>query len=179
MNLNSINFAKKIGPIVLFYLGWWGIVLLVMNQYSLWSQLALMVIALLSNLAFAESWKRDFLWILVGGSVGFLMDSALQSLGVLSFSGASPYFAPPWIYFLWVLFCSSFSSFTFLRRHKVLLVLTGAVGGPFAYWLGEPMKLIEYQEPKWLNILQHSLIWAWLYPMLFILRDRCLRLRRS
>lgn len=163
----------------LFYAGWWGLILLVLSDYSLILQLLATKLALAGNLVFTENlsqvYQRHIAWWVLGAGFGYLLDSSLFFFGVFTLKHQPAVYAPAWIFFLWLLFCASFSSMEGLKRSKWLMVLTGGLGGPLAYWLGEPLGLIQFAEPQWQTMLLHGGIWALLFPALFYLRDKILK----
>lgn len=117
------------------------------------------------------------LWALVG-LIGFLVDSALLSGGLIGFpeitrlapdSALSTWFVPPWIVVLWIAVGSLLrSSLGWLARRPVLAVVLGALGGPFSFWSGSRFGAVELPRGA-LTLAALALEYAVLMPVLLAL----------
>jgi len=131
--------------IVAYQVAWFACVLGAAHQLP-WvgTLVALAVVAL--HLAVATNPRIEMKLILAAAAIGFVLDSALASSGVISFSsgawfdGVTPRLTPPWMLGLWIAFATTLTvSLRWLIHRPALAIAFGAMGGPLAYYAG--MKL--------------------------------------
>ncbi len=112
----------------------------------------------------------DALCIAATGLVGFVVESTLIILGVVTFSAAWPLasLAPAWIVALWIAFGATLASIAHLlkSRSPLFAVALGAGCGPLAYFAGERLGALQIAEPKTLSFLILSLVWGAALPAL-------------
>ena len=62
--------------------------------------------------------------------------------------------APPWIVVMWMQFATLFRfSLSFLSGRYLLSIVLGALGGPFAFWIGERLGAVTFVAPEWRSML--------------------------
>lgn len=107
--------------------------------------------------------------VLIGiSSVGLLLDSINQSLGVVSFYASNESFLaiPYWLLTLWMVFAVSLPhSLYWLHRKPLIAVLAGAIGGTSSYFAGSRFDALSFAEPLWQSLLVFSFEWGLLLPL--------------
>ena len=125
----------------------------------------------------SEHRTHDYGMILIGAILGIVIDSALISLNLITFT--TSYWvsvAPLWMTPIWIaLVLTLQSSMSWLSGRYLLAGLLGAISGPFAYWAGVRMGAGIFSEfvPAMISL---SVIWLVITPALFyislLLKDR-------
>jgi hypothetical protein len=113
--------------------------------------------------------RSEVALLLVAGLIGMVADSLQSCLGLLRFSSGYVIgcIAPPWIAVMWVQFATLFRfSLSFLSGRYLLSVVLGALGGPFAFWIGERLGAVTFVAPEWRGMLVLGAIWAMVLPVL-------------
>ena len=108
-------------------------------------------------------------WICLCSSVGFGIDSILQFSGVIIYqSHPWPWFAPPWIFALWLNFSVvCFAMQDFLLKYHRYMSICAAFGFPIAYLGGIQFGVAQFSAPI-LGPLILSGIWAIVFPLLVL-----------
>ncbi len=180
--MNRMNFtARSLMSVISFYLGWWACALGASSGYP-WLGPVLLPIWILLHIYFSPTPRGEFLFFIALAIIGFAIDTLLIQLGLFKIQPNS-FFAPSWLVSMWVLWGLSFESMLIIRQKTWLMVLTGGVSGPIAYFAGEALQILFYERPLWITLGLHGAVWAGLLPALFIVRDHCqnlgLRLTRE
>lgn len=156
-----------------FQAGWWACVMgAAQGQQGLAIVLALVLVA--GHLYFVAQRSAEIRLALVSLLMGGAVDSALQSLSVISFAGASlSPLSPPWLWMLWVLFALTLhSSLAFLKGlHWSLLAGLGAVFGPLSYIVGARMGAATF-DGSLVSTAALALAWALALPLLVLIAAR-------
>lgn len=170
--MSRLNFAaRSLLSFITFYLGWWACALGA-SYGKPWIGPALLPIWIFLHIFFSPTrWGESFFFIAIS-LYGFTLDTILIQLGLIQPIGATS-FSPAWLVAMWALWGLSFESMGILRKKPLLLVFSGAVSGPIAYFAGEPLQILFYARPLWQSIAIHSVIWAFTLPTLFKIRDLC------
>ncbi len=63
-----------------------------------------------------------------------------------------------------------------LRQNTILLIATGVLSGPNNLLCWKIAEYLHFNQPIWLTIGIHGILWGAILPLLFIVRDYCLRL---
>jgi hypothetical protein len=75
--------------------------------------------------------------------------------------------APPWIVVMWMQFATLFRfALSFLAGRPLLAAMLGALGGPFAFWVGGRLGGVAFGNPAWRSLLVLGGIWALVLPLL-------------
>jgi len=94
---------------------------------------------------------------------GFIADSLISSLGLISFMNAYPqpfgWVQPWWLSLLWLCFAASAkSSFSWLEKRQPIAVILGIVAGPIAYLSGQKFGVFLDIQP--LGFVLLSVFWG-------------------
>ena len=113
--------------------------------------------------------KIAYVYVLKIFAMGFLLDTLLGLLGFISFKSPYPtpfeFFQPWWLSLLWMSFAaSSKASFSWLKDKPNILVILGAISGPFAYYSG--LKLGSFNV---LNFLAYPILAAGFASIMFLM----------
>lgn len=153
-----------------FQLGWFACVLgAAWGMPWLGPLAAVPVLAL--HLATAVRPGRAALLLAAAALVGFGLDTILVRAERIAFTegvlvaGTAPY----WMVTLWVLFASTFNvSLRWLRPRPLLAAISGALGGPLAYWAGGRLGAAVLLEPVCAGLLLVGLFYALATPFLLL-----------
>lgn len=105
---------------------------------------------------------------------GLCLDGSLTRFGLLRYSPATPAVpvtdSPLWILGLWVAFSTTLTrSLGWLRGRPAVALLSGAIGGPLAYWgAANGWHVIVFEAPQWHGIL--ALAMGWSIALVFLTR---------
>lgn len=164
-NTLGVN-ARNISNAVVFQLVWF-VCVIGNNQWALIATLGFVLIHALFMLKNLKEWR-----LIIGFSaVGIFLDSLLQTLGIIQFSGAivvnqSVSIVPIWMMCLWVSFSMTLIHGMFwLHRRYLFAFLIGLVGVPFSYLGGIILSGSVTLEPMWLALSSVGLIWCLMLPM--------------
>lgn len=145
----------------LFQVGWLSCVL-GGNTIALVATLSI----LSAHFIFFSRQYQEWSLITAVGLLGFIIDSILVALGVLSFEPTG-LFIPLWLLCLWILFaCTLNHSLSWLKRWPLLAVLLGAIAGPSSYFAGSQLAGVELSTPLLFSLSLIAIIWATLLPAL-------------
>lgn len=173
--MTRLNYAgRTLLSFVTFNLGWWACALGPKYGYA-WAGPALMPIWVGLHLYYSPTKLGEGLFLGALAIVGFAVDSVLIYSGIFHIIPESA-FSPAWLVSMWVLLGITFESMLTMRRSLILVCLMGVLSGPLSYTFAQAVEILDYKDPEWLSMVLHGALWAGLMPMLFLLRDQCLRL---
>lgn len=132
-----------------------------------------LALAILAYLMLPPAQRRDALILTLAGCA---LDTTWVLTGLITFNSAA--LLPFWMIALWLMFATVWSrlaSITTLSRW--LLVLSGTVGGPVAYAIGEHLGAITFLAPTAIVLSWIACGWLVLMLLFHILmgRQRCAR----
>lgn len=154
--------APIIANAALFQATWFACVIGGAAGQPVWGFLG--VVALLWYSHWVGFFSRDLGVVLVLGLIGFGVDSAWISLGILDF-GSAP-LAPSWIVALWLGFALTVNhSLGWLRQKPFLAALLAAAAAPVTYLAGERLGAVEIVQPAGLFLI--SGVWGAMFLVLF------------
>jgi hypothetical protein len=165
--------ARMIFNFAAFQVAWFACVLGAANDVALAGALTVAV-AVAVHLMLARRWRPEALLVLTVTAIGLCWDSALVSLGLMSYptGNFAPGLAPHWILAMWALFATTLNlSMGWIKGRPVLAMLLGAIGGPLAYLAGHRLGGVEMAEPG-LALAVQGLGWAVMMPLLARLAER-------
>ena len=153
--------------ILLFKLGW---VACVVGAARDMAWVGLLAVALISavHLAMASRPSREVVLLAVAAFIGITWESLLVAQGLLDYGrSGSPFgVAPYWIVAMWVLFATTLNvSMNWLKKHPMLAVVAGAIGGPLAFVAGERLGAVQFADQQ-LSLAVIGVGWALLLPIL-------------
>jgi hypothetical protein len=124
--------------IAAYQVAWFACVLGAANQLPwIGTSVAIAVVAL--HLVFTAQRCFELQVVIAAAVIGFILDSALASSGLVSFTSGVWIngLTPHWMLGLWITFATTLSvSMRWLVTRPVLAIAFGAVGGPIAYVAG-------------------------------------------
>lgn len=161
--------ARNLLSFICFNLGWWACAIGASRGWP-WFGPALLPLWMGLHLYYAPVRKGEALFLVLIGTLGFVIDTAFLHLGLFTLASKS-LFAPAWLVTMWILLGQNFESMLMMRRNRWLLALSGAISGPLSYYCGEAVNVLHYARPLWMTLSAHAVFWALLMPMLFKLRD--------
>lgn len=150
-----------------FQTGWWACVLGAGGPMEV-ASMALGWMLVCTHLWLSAHRRAEIQLALLAVLVGLLADSALQSLGLISFYGwALGPLSPFWLWTLWALFALTLNaSLAFLKRmHWGVSAVVGCVFGPLTYQAGAAFGAAAVPEGVG-NTLGLALTWMVLLPLL-------------
>ena len=99
--------------------------------------------------------------------VGVLVDSVYTVTGVFRFDQDN-LLLPLWMCVLWVAFATTLPlSMKLFGRNGYLAALTGALGFPFSYFIGEKLGAISFGLPFHWMALMVGVTWAMILPLMY------------
>lgn len=159
-----------ISVIVVYYVGWFGSVLLASTEYaaaSLLLPLFLIVLLFLRNLLN----PRNFKLALLVSFVGILFDSILIHFGFISAHGPQLFAIPIWLISIWLLFSFSMIKLApYISLPVWLASLLGFILGPLSYKSGEIFNVLMFTAP--LTVFIYAIFWAIMFPSVVFVSKR-------
>lgn len=149
--------------------GWWACILGAANGRA-WIGPLVVGIHLLFYTAASLDRRRALVYLIDTIFLGFLLDSLLGAMGVVTFS--SPFvigwLSPLWMVALWPNFATSLtSSMNFLKGRPAAAAFVGAIGGPIAYLGGSELGAVAFADSTGLGWV--ALAWGVALPILTVL----------
>lgn len=122
------------------------------------------VLALLAFSWSVGTLQRDLRLLAVLGLIGFVVDTAWITLGVLDYGERA--LAPSWIVALWLGFALTVNhSMGWLRQKPLLAAALAAVFAPVTYLAGARFGAVEIADPLGLALISGA--WAVMFLLLF------------
>ena len=110
--------------------------------------------------------------VLAATFIGIILDSSLSLVGAVSYVGDRHVWASPlWLVAIWAGFGATLMhSQAILVRTRLTALLTGALGGPAAYWGGERLERMHVMSDLgWAYV---SASWTLAIMLLYVLSSR-------
>jgi hypothetical protein len=162
---------KKISALInfiLFQIGWFACVWGAANDYGWLGPILVAVTVPLQVFLLTECHNEETRFVIICGSTGFLLETALV-LGNVYLPGGQldVWLCPPWMAALWFNFAMLVSiSLSWLKGKHLLAAMLGGLFGPVAYWGGEKLGAITVADAFWAGYFPLALIWALVLPFL-------------
>lgn len=149
---NLCNFAA-------YQLAWFAVIIGAAQGYA-WAGAAVALLVAGVHV----SLRRDALELKLMGIaaiIGMLVDSTLAMTGQVQFAAAWPIdLAPYWMLSLWLAFATTLNhSLRWLMHRPVAAALSGALGGPLAYFAGAKMGALSLATPA-ITLLLIAMLWV-------------------
>ncbi len=149
-----------------FQLIWWSLVL--------WGNAAVPIaLLLLLPHVFLHAYPRKELQMMLAAALlGYAVDSLLTLSGVFLFS-PTDLLPPLWLLVLWFAFAATLNQTLnwFSGRYR-LAALIGGPGGSSTYLAASELGAVSFGPGTLLSISLLTLVWALLFPLLVLLKDR-------
>lgn len=154
--------------LILFQIGWFACVLGgAYDQVLLGSMIALLVIAY--HFYRAADKVQELQLLALALIIGFVFESIVTSQGLARYSHGQVFdlIAPLWMILMWPLFATTLNlSMHWLKTIAPLLIaVIGALFGPLAYYAGNRLGAVEYDDLM-LSMGVIAIAWAVLLPVL-------------
>ena len=156
--------------IALMQVSWFACVLGAANDLP-WTGVLVSLAVVAWHLLRTAQPRRETTVLLSALVVGFALDSALASSGLMTFKSGTLIagLTTPWMLSLWLGFATTLNaSLRWLMTRPLFAVLFGAGGGPLAYWSGAKLGAIGLNNAA-LGLLCIGLGWAsamWFFVLL-------------
>jgi hypothetical protein len=163
-----------------FQAGWWAIVLSAAQGYPVFG-LVLVALSLAWHLTCVRPLRSEALLIALVALVGLALESLLQSLGWVAYTGSGVLngLAPLWMAALWANFALTLNVCLRPLQQKLWLAAAlGAVGGPAAYWAGANLGAMSFANAP-TGLLALAVVWAAMTPLLLTLAKTLERMVRA
>lgn len=159
--------------IIAFQIGWFACVL--GGAYG-WPWLGVLATAAIVALHLGRAARpaAEAVSIVLSGVLGFVADSLLTGLGLLTFTSGQfhPHLAPYWIVAMWMLFATTLNvSLRWLKPRLGLASLLGTVAGPLAYYGGAKLGGVSFANPL-ASLLAVAGVWTLAMPLLLVIANR-------
>ena len=122
----------------------------------------------LLHLSRTKDRRAESVLLISAALIGLAWESALVAAGLIRYETGFliPGLAPYWIVAMWVLFATTLNvGMRWLRRNPLLTAAAGAIGGPLAFFAGERMGAVSFDDPL-VSFAVIGVGWAVLLPML-------------
>ena len=162
---------KDIAAVVLvFYVGWFGSVLLAGTAYPAFS--LVFPVVLTAGLLIKKQLSRSALSLaLAVSAIGVLFDSLQIRFGFVELRTNEPLGFPVWLISIWLLFSlSTVALGPGLRLPARWMALLGFVMGPLSYKSGEVFDVLTFAGPT--TFLIYALFWSVMFPAVVSLSKR-------
>lgn len=118
--------------------------------------------------SFFSKQKSEWLFLIKLTIIGIVLDQVFFTFGILDISQTQSY--PIWLHCLWPIFGSTINhSLAWLEKRPILAAIFAGISAPTSYIAGAALSDIALGEPLWFIVGILCIIWAILFPCLFIL----------
>lgn len=162
---------------VIYYVAWLGCILLAAAGHA-WPATSLVVVLTLVECFWQHYIKRDsgrlISFVLIITSSGFIVDTLLLHLGIITFNANpfSPYFSAPWMLALWFNFSVfMYSTCQYFFRRYMLTGILAFLGFSLSYYVGIKLGAATASDEIG-SVIVIGLIWLLLLPSLFYFQQR-------
>ena len=164
--------VKTIINIIGFYIGWWTCVLGTANDIPYLGP-AVMILFLIVHYYLFVSDIQEIYLVLIIGIIGTITDSLLFLSGSFIYAGAYSneiLIAPMWITAMWAGFSATVNhSMSWLKDKWLLMVISGVVFGPAAFFTGEKFGAIEFHLSALFSGLVIAIVYGISMPAIYCL----------
>ncbi len=164
---------KKILNLLLFQVAWFAAVLGAAGGMA-WLGPMVLLPVLGVHLALQEDRRGEVRLLLAAAAIGFLFDTLMVATGAFTpVRNLLPRpFSPPWMVGLWMNFAATLNvSLAWLRGRFRLAAVSGAIGGPLAYYSGAKLGATD-SLPGLTGMVMLAVGWAVMTPLLTWLATR-------
>ncbi len=120
--------------------------------------------------AYSSNIGREFVFFLLTILVALVAELVFSGFQSITYSAHWPvgYFAPVWIFGLWLAFATAIPATRFLLASNATLksVPLGLVFGPLAYYGAARYGAISILDPFWFSLAIIGVVWALAFPAL-------------
>ena len=163
-----------IASFVSLQLGWFACVLGAAHGHAWLGPLfVLAALAVHVGLRPPEARALEACVLALAALLGFLVDTCLLQMGVMSITGAIS--SPAWLVALWPNVAAATApggSLVALARRPLVAALVGAVAAPASYLAGDRLGAIALDGDRPRALASLAIVWAAVLPAFFALRTR-------
>lgn len=160
----------------LFYIGWAICLWAVANQMA-WLGVLCIAAILAGHFLVSKHRARDGLVVVFSVLSGTLLDSALQSYGLIIYLHpyvTMPWLAPLWITSLYALLAINIDySLGWLHGRPLLAGMLGGAGAVASYAAGVRIGAATFTSSATVYVI--GLVWVIFFPLLYVVSDQCQR----
>lgn len=165
--------TRLVANLAAFQAGWLSCVLGAANGYPLLGPVVVLAVVAI-HLVSAARPHRELMLIVLAGTLGAILDSALLRTGWLTYpngmiwAGTAPY----WIVAMWLSFATTLNvSLRWLRGRAWAALAFGAIGGPVSYLAGARLGGLEFVK-QGAALAALCVGWALVAPFLVVASQR-------
>lgn len=139
-----------------------------------WLGVLFVALLLAGHLSWATNCLREATFVAVVTVAGWGWESLVLQTGWIAYPNGMVLagYAPYWMASLWALFALQINPlFSWLRAHRALAALLGAVGGPLSFRAGAALGAIRFVD-TWAAVALIAGGWAIIFPTLLWLGER-------
>jgi hypothetical protein len=162
-----LTMKSLIKNMILFKIGWTACVGSAAQGHP-WIGAIVILLICGEHIWTAQRRSPEAFLLLAAGLLGLFWETLLVNLGLLEYGSGvlHEWIAPYWIVALWLLFATTLnSSLKWLSRRWELASLVGLICGPAAFFAGERMGAVNFNQNH-VSLLAIGLGWAILLPIL-------------
>lgn len=128
---------------------------------------SIVLFAILIHLSWAQSPLREGVFAILLSSLGFLIDSGANNLGIYDFGDAAIMgLAPLWLLLQWGAFSILYErTLNWLQQKYILAGVLGATGGSFSYYSAASLGAFSLGQPETLSLIFSGLLWLVIFPL--------------
>ena len=151
---------------VAFQAGWFACVLGAANNLGWLGPLLVIFTVPLQIYFLTEKYKAETLFVIMCGTVGFLLETAMIAGNVyIAIDRHWGLICPPWMAALWFNFAPLISiSLLWLKGRYLLAAILGGILGPIAYWGGEKLGALTVADTFLQGYFPLAILWAITLP---------------
>ena len=157
---------RNIINLIMFQIGWFACVL---SAASALAWLGVITVAMLVSIHvyYTTNRRHEILLLMCAGLLGFIWESSLASISVISYPGQSGHLlAPVWMVALWINFAMALNfSLAWFKHHLILASLAGLIFAPLAYYAGVRLGAMTFHN-DWIALSIIGIGWSILFPFL-------------
>ena len=163
---------KVVINFILFQLAWFACVIGAAKAMP-WLGVYVTVIILVWHVYTANQTKPELILLLIALCIGAVFDQLMVSFNLIDYAshGWDNQWVPVWILALWLGFATALNnSLRWMRKHTIVAILFGAIGGPLAYLGASKLGALTLQGTH--SIIALSIGWAVINPLLLYVSAR-------
>ncbi|MEK9657260.1 MAG: DUF2878 domain-containing protein [bacterium] len=162
--------------IIVFQVIWFFAAIMAGKGLPLYSVSAIGV-SLVGHWLCSKNKKNSALFYLSAAGLGFIADTCLIQIGVMTMTSRVKDVSPLFMVGMWCHFVSTFDySLAWVHKHKKIAVLLGGIAGPLAYWSGEKLGALQLNESLGYSLGWIAFMWIVTMPTLMYMHKRIVKI---
>lgn len=169
MNLNNIKkYLLRVINFLFFYFGW-GLCLQQASINSGWLGPLVVLGMFLFHLYMIQERLFELVFVPTMAFLGSITDTVYMWSGLITYEAMPSWlnwWAPPWIFSVWVLFAMSINhSLIWMKERWWLAIIFGAGGACLTYSAGEVIGACNFHEPFPVVMMVIGSVWSFFMPL--------------